>query len=186
MWRGIGQSAVGVTSVLATIALAVVYFRSTIVWDDFRRLRLVGLVNQQIAEVSDRQLWWHHGRVTYYSVHRFITARYAEHHSSDVAEWWHVAGSDDATLDNPTGFARLTASTDPAEHRTGLMLTLPLWPGIPIAAMPAMAIAWRFLRARQPANGRCRRCGYDLRATPDRCPECGAVERGHARSDAGV
>jgi predicted amidophosphoribosyltransferase len=56
------------------------------------------------------------------------------------------------------------------------MLVLPYWL---LAALTASApLAWvisRLVRFNRPAHGQCSRCGYDLRATPERCPECGAV-----------
>lgn len=43
--------------------------------------------------------------------------------------------------------------------------------------LPAIRFYRHVRRSRLPMQGHCRSCGYDLRATPDRCPECGAVPR---------
>jgi hypothetical protein len=53
-------------------------------------------------------------------------------------------------------------------------VVVPSW-SLPLffAAAPAL---WVYRRRCRPCpTGLCRRCGYDLRATPERCPECGAV-----------
>ena len=47
--------------------------------------------------------------------------------------------------------------------------------GLPaLAVLPALVAVRKLRSRRRGRQGRCAKCGYDLRATPERCPECGA------------
>ena len=59
--------------------------------------------------------------------------------------------------------------------RTVITAVVAPWWMLTLTGLPLpLAAALRRARARRPPAGLCPSCGYDLRATPARCPECGA------------
>lgn len=113
-------------------------------------------------------------------------------HGPDRSAWnrigfWSQAGERDDLLDHPPPpgwhapiwFRWVGLPTDRAVVFRAV--GVPVWlPVLVTAVLPA----WRFERARRVrrrlARGHCPACGYDLRASPERCPECGAVGGGGA------
>src|SRR4051812_11707366 len=84
-------------------------------------------------------------------------------------------GAPQGTLSNRLGFALYHSQNRWYEWRH---LACPYWFIVLLTAiLPAARLAgWR-RRARRLRlrPGLCQHCGYDCRATPDRCPECGRV-----------
>jgi hypothetical protein len=70
-----------------------------------------------------------------------------------------------------------TGGTLVPRYNARAVLGVPHWACAVAAGV--LPIMWCFNRTRSSgrrrARGLCFHCGYDLRATPDRCPECGAV-----------
>jgi len=76
------------------------------------------------------------------------------------------------------GFAGVQLITEPAASGPPpyRIIVIPLiYPALLLAVPPAAWLAVSLRRRRRLRAGRCRQCGYDLRASPDRCPECGTV-----------
>jgi hypothetical protein len=104
-------------------------------------------------------------------------------------------GQWDVNFALPPGFSILAATTEDDDESSGLSSFLgfkwlladfgpmsvrtygaPVWLLVALTSTPPLIALRRIRRRRREANrGHCPACGYDLRATPDRCPECGAV-----------
>jgi hypothetical protein len=53
-------------------------------------------------------------------------------------------------------------------------IVVPYWAiAVVTGAAPAAWLIRRSTGGRRFGRGRCRTCGYDLRSSPERCPECG-------------
>lgn len=104
--------------------------------------------------------------------------------AEELPRWEHFA------VPNPAGFragsgswwARLgfTHTTSPSptdpDPFPSAAVTAPCWAVAAIFAV--LPTIWAFLLLRDRSRRRagcCRVCGYDLRASPDRCPECGTA-----------
>lgn len=61
-------------------------------------------------------------------------------------------------------------------HMDALQFRMPYWIVVLVTGvLPAVWLVRRRREGRRTREGWCLRCGYDLRASPGRCPECGVV-----------
>jgi hypothetical protein len=92
--------------------------------------------------------------------------------------WYGWYGSNPAEL--KPGFVQIAAGwADPQWGQpdgSSLLVTVivPVWTWLAMGLpLPAFAIARRLKIRGRRLRGLCLTCGYDLRASPTRCPECG-------------
>jgi 4-amino-4-deoxy-L-arabinose transferase-like glycosyltransferase len=90
-------------------------------------------------------------------------------------------------LNYQRGTSGPTAYSGPTAPPTWEFFTIKTYHPVPIVlfALPglfALKRRWQFGRRRR--GGRCVACGYDLRASAERCPECGAAVAGAGAASA--
>ena len=160
-------------SLLASVTVAVLGVRSVGEMDHFQWLQ--GLHQAQKPSAERGWVLWS-GRGIIGITYTWFTAR----PRSDEAWSFVWEHHDAATWDRPRGGAMkwlgfgLDGDGDRQQGWRGGFV--PHWAAAALLALPA-AMRFGILgreRRRRLRLGLCRRCGYDLRATRARCPECGA------------
>jgi hypothetical protein len=148
-----------------------------------RSYRVIDRVLSIPAGGSDRGYGYHSG-MGVVTARRLVTSRaigadQAEHESRPVTDVDRSSHRQWLEAETWHGFAwQETAFANPARNVYGAWheVSVPYWFILLCgAAMPSVRVARRTIRASRSSARTCANCGYDLRATPDRCPECGTV-----------
>jgi 4-amino-4-deoxy-L-arabinose transferase-like glycosyltransferase len=177
-------------SLFACVATAALWLRSYWGTDYLSRQTPVPSANSGVISHHESQIGWTNGTVRCsdgdYSLYMHLTEPIASLMTAQTTRWsWGRLGIGHVDWETPQARSlanRLGFFTYPSGYVTSFsdsskrVWTMPAWlPVIAFAIAPLLAL-WRFIRKRRRhLRGHCPNCNYDLRATPERCPECGAV-----------
>jgi hypothetical protein len=98
--------------------------------------------------------------------------------NTEVSTWLDEAGTPVSLAESNKPDARLGGPLRESGMMPYRSVTVPLWMPLALGGIvPGVILAWRagrsLSRRRRAALRACVHCGYDLRASPHRCPECG-------------
>jgi hypothetical protein len=178
-------------SLLLAVAAAVLWGRSYTGSDYVSRQHVISSAPGQIRTRVDAIMWCKGDvRLSVTHLSLFMDVPYPLQSVGPLRPTWtlarlgksHVRGDPlpVRSLWNRLGFftyenGLTTSFSDSPEHG----IAFPAWLPVLAFAIPPMLWLRHFIRTRRRyREGLCRKCGYDLRATPERCPECGTVTAG--------
>jgi hypothetical protein len=120
-----------------------------------------------------------HVRDTVFVWWRRTTVRFAPANGTHTLRRWGFWGFERSRLEYEVWYVKSDHSLGcrvDADDECRFSLLWPLAISLPLSIRPLRLLNERWFTYKPKPLGVCIQCGYDIRATPNRCPECGKVQ----------